>query len=188
MLKALVRLEGSHPQAYLDIADVLTIGVGHVILPKDNHLNIVLGRPYKRGDELSDKQVLQLLELDLGVYISAVNSLIKVELTQNQFDALVMFAFNVGVGALSRSTLRRKLNAGDYLDVSNQIMRWTKARVRGKLKKVQGLVNRRETERQIFFLGTELEELHPRQTFRARDMAMIADIISTYKGGESNDK
>ena len=184
LLVALSAVEGMHLNEYKDVAGIRTIGVGHVILSRDTNLEIVLGRKYSKGDKLCRKQVLELLELDIASFISAVNKHVKVGLNQNQFDALVMFVFNIGVGAFRRSTLLRKLNEGDYDSVSDQIMRWNKARVRGKLQPVQGLINRREMERQIFFAGTDKESLHPKFSFRLKDMAFIADVIGAYSEGE----
>ena len=185
LLNAIAIVEGAHANEYVDVAGIRTSGVGHVVLSRDSHLEIVLGRKYKKGDKLSRKQILELLELDIGVFISAINKHVEVPLRQCQFDALVMFAFNVGVGAFRRSTLLRKLNEGDYESVSHQIMRWNKARVRGKLRPVQGLINRREMERQIFFAGTDYEGLNSKFSFRFSDMAFIADVIGAYNEGRS---
>lgn len=185
LLNAIAAVEGAHATEYTDIAGVRTIGVGHVILKTDVFLTAALGKRYEVGDKLTDKQILKLLSLDISKFENAVRKFVKVPLKQHQFDALVMFTFNVGVGAFKRSTLLRKLNEGDYEEVSNQIMRWNKARVRGKLRPVQGLINRREMERQIFFMGTELETLNRKFTFRFNDMAFIADVLGAYNEGRS---
>jgi lysozyme len=96
--------------------------------------------PYASG--LTDQQVLDLLSQDVQPAENAVNAGVKVALNQNQFDALVSFTFNVGVGAFSGSTLLKVLNQGDYDGVPAQLSRWNKAG--GKV--VQGLVNRRDNE------------------------------------------
>jgi lysozyme len=77
-----------------------------------------------------------------------VNKLIKVEVTQNQFDALVDFAYNVGVGNLASSTLLKKLNAKLYAEVAEQFLRWNKA---GGVV-LTGLTRRREAEKKLFLL------------------------------------
>jgi len=76
----------------------------------------------------------------------AINDLCKVSLTQNQFDALVSFVFNVGVGAFKSSTLLRKLNAGDYDGAAGQFPRWNKDNGR----EIAGLTKRRHLEQSVF--------------------------------------
>jgi len=76
----------------------------------------------------------------------AVNRLVKVELTQNQFDMLVSFVFNVGEGQFKRSTLLRLLNQGDYEGAANELPKWKFDN--GKM--IQGLLNRRLEEQKIF--------------------------------------
>ncbi len=83
---------------------------------------------------------------DLAQCERAVNRLVKVTLTQNQFDALVSFVFNVGSGNLQSSTLLRKLNSGDYKGAADEFLRWNKAA--GKV--MNGLVARRTAEREFF--------------------------------------
>jgi len=90
-----------------------------------------------------------LLKNDLNVFEKAVGELVKVKLSQSQFDALVSFAFNVGSGALKRSTLLRKLNAGNYVDAANEFHRWNKA----KGKVLKGLSRRRASEAYLFEMG-----------------------------------
>ena len=79
-------------------------------------------------------------------YESDVSNLVKVKLTQGQFDALVSFAYNLGARALSTSTLLQKLNAGDYTGAADEFPRWNKAG--GKV--LPGLTWRREAERALF--------------------------------------
>ncbi len=88
----------------------------------------------------------KLLKQDLAVFESGVNNLVKVELKQCQFDALVSFSFNVGIGAFSTSTLLKKLNQKAYGEAANQFLRWNKAG--GKI--LAGLTRRREAEKSLF--------------------------------------
>ncbi len=99
---------------------------------------------YRQG--LSEQAVLNLLAQDLERFEAAVNDAVQVSLDQNQFDALVSFAFNVGVQAFKSSTLLKKLNQGLYHEVPAQLRRWNKTRVDGKLQELPGLTNRREKE------------------------------------------
>jgi hypothetical protein len=85
---------------------------------------------------------MKILASDLVKFEDGVDNLVKVPLKQNQFDALVSFAFNVGLGALGKSTLLKKLNAGQYDAVPAELMKWTKAGG----KELPGLVRRRRAE------------------------------------------
>jgi len=82
----------------------------------------------------------EILRIDLLKYERAVEDLVKVELTQNQFDVLVDFAYNAGVGSLKSSTLLKKVNARKFDDVPAELMKWTK----GGGKVLPGLVRRRQ--------------------------------------------
>lgn len=136
--------EGFKPDVYKDSAGLPTIGVGHLITKSEQSSgNIVIGGvPVQYANGLTDQQVLDLLSQDVQPAEQAVNNGVKVALDQNQFDALVSFTFNVGVGAFTGSTLLKVLNQSQYDGVPDQLRRWNKAG--GKV--VQGLVNRRENE------------------------------------------
>lgn len=143
-LHHLINIEGIRRHKYLDASGYPTIGVGHLLTQDEissGKIHINNEAVYYR-DGLSDKQVEKLLAQDLKRFMVAVNNNVGVYITQNQFDALVSFAFNVGVGAFLKSTLLRKLNAGDYSEVPTQMRRWNKSA--GKV--LDGLRNRREKE------------------------------------------
>lgn len=127
------QFEGCKLTAYQDSAGVWTIGYGST-------------RGVQPGDVITQAQAVELLAADVERHADGVRRLVDVSLTQSQFDALVSFTFNVGVGALSRSTLLRKLNAGDYRGAADELLRWTKAGGR----ELRGLVRRREAERAMF--------------------------------------
>ncbi|MDA8159362.1 MAG: lysozyme, partial [Desulfobacteraceae bacterium] len=97
-------------------------------------------------DGLSEAQCWGLLEQDLDAAEGAVNEAVNVPLNQNQFDALVSFAFNVGNGAFHGSTLLKLLNQGQHDQVPAQLERWT--RINGQV--VTGLVNRRRQEIELW--------------------------------------
>lgn len=125
--------EGCRLRAYTDSVGVWTIGYGHT-------------ETAERGMVITAEEAEELLRADLRRFESGVKGLVAVELTQGQFDALVSFSFNVGLGNLRRSTLLRKLNEGNYTEASKQFLRWTKAGG----KELKGLVKRRQAEQDLF--------------------------------------
>ena len=140
--------EGSRARAYRDAGGKLTIGVGHLLTKSElaSGKISIQGQavPYAAG--LSDKQILDLLGQDLVGAEQAVNDGVDVKLSQNQFDALVSFCFNVGRMAFKNSTLLRLLNQEKYDEVPTQLRRWV--RCNGKV--IQGLVSRREQEIELW--------------------------------------
>ena len=104
------------------------------------------GKPIKPGMKIDQATADRLLKTGLVSYENDVLKLIKVKVTQNQFDALVSFTYNVGSRALSTSTLLKKLNAGDNKGAADEFLRWNKAG--GKV--LNGLTRRREAERALF--------------------------------------
>jgi lysozyme len=136
-LDFITEVEGNKLEAYKDTGGVWTVGVGHTT---DKHLNVLPG--LKISKELSR----WLLTIDVAEAEDSVNRLVNVPLNQNQFDALVSFVFNLGEGNFASSTLLKKLNAGDYGAVRNQLARWVYDN--GKL--LAGLVKRREGEANLF--------------------------------------
>jgi len=101
--------------------------------------------------KISEGEAEDLLMKDLVRFEEGVNDLVKVHINQNEFDALVSFSFNLGVGALADSTLLKKLNAGDpKVEVGDEFLRWVKA---GGIT-LTGLVRRREAERALFLKET----------------------------------
>lgn len=126
--------EGFSPTPYLCPAKVWTIGFGSTA-------GVTQHTPAISRDE-----AMALLRLELGKYETSVRRLITAPLNQNQFDALVSFTYNLGTGALQRSTLRAKLNRGEYEAAASELMRWVSAGG----KKLPGLVRRRGAERELF--------------------------------------
>src|SRR5258706_10508492 len=105
-LKALEDREGKRRKAYLDTKGIPTVGVGHT------------GPEVYIGLAWTDQQIEDALRDDVKEAEDCINESVKVPLTQNQFDALVSFVFNIGVTAFKRSTLLRVLNTGDYKDAA----------------------------------------------------------------------
>jgi lysozyme len=133
-LHLIERFEGLRLSAYQDSVGVWTIGVGHT------------GPEVKPGLTISQEQAKDMLRVDVKEAERAVNTLITRMLTQNEFDALVSFTFNLGAGNLRKSTLRRLLNAGDYQGAANEFLKWDKAGG----EELPGLTKRRFTERDLF--------------------------------------
>lgn len=137
-IKDLIASEGSRLKAYQDQGGVWTIGVGHTS---------AAGAPkVVKGMTITKAEEEEILSRDIAKFEGYVNKLVKVPLNQNQFDALVELTYNIGSGALSGSTLLRKLNAGNYSGAAEQFLVWNK--VSGKTN--QGLVNRRAREKKKF--------------------------------------
>ena len=126
--------EGLKLKAYYCPAGVLTIGYGST------------GPHVKEGMVISEKEADELLQKDLERFEQGVHDLVQIPITENQFSALVSFAFNVGLGNLRRSTLLRKLNTRDYEGASKEFERWNKA---GGVV-LMGLVRRRAAEKELF--------------------------------------
>lgn len=143
-ISLLTKWEGFKKEVYLDAASKRTIGVGHLLTPEELISGVMLigGEPVEWQDGLTSGQVGILLAQDLKPREEVVTRMVKVQLNQDQFDALVSFVFNVGDGAFHDSTLLKLLNQGKYDEVPTQLRRWNKAG--GKV--VDGLVERREKE------------------------------------------
>lgn len=139
-VKFIAQWEGLYLNTYKDVAGVLTIGYGHTS---------AAGAPkVVEGMTITKDQAESILANDLGKVEDDVNRLVKVKLTQNQFDALVSFHFNTG--ALGRSSALKYLNEGNYEQAAKNLTLYNKATINGKLQTVKGLVNRREAERKLF--------------------------------------
>ncbi|MEA1231111.1 lysozyme [Acinetobacter sp. IRS14] len=130
--------EGKRTVSYDDGVGVWTIGYGTIKYPN--------GVRVKKGDTCTEQQAEDYLRNDLAKFETAINKLVKVPLTQNQFDALASFTYNLGETNLANSTLLKKLNKRDYQGAADQFLVWNRAG--GKVMK--GLVRRREAERALF--------------------------------------
>ena len=143
--KIIKNFEGLRLEAYRDSANIWTIGYGSTRYHD--------GKTVKPGDKLANEmQANALFNNTLSQYIDAVNTFVKVPLTQNQFDALVSFCYNEGTGALKESTLLRKLNEKDYEGSAAQFLVWNKITdpKTGEKVVLETLVKRRQQEHQLF--------------------------------------
>ena len=142
--------EGVRQKPYRCPAKLWTIGVGHVLYPDQGKLKIDQrdGFPLRSEDNrtFTMEEVDGILKSDLARFERGVATYCPVELTQGQFDALVSFSFNVGLGTLQRSTLRQKVLRGEMEDAADELLKYCMAG--GKILK--GLQNRRNDERALF--------------------------------------
>ena len=133
-LRLIARLEGFSEVPYRD-AQGFSVGFGHFILPSDTFTY-----------PLSREEGYRLLNDDADIAANFVRGYVTVPLTDNQFSALVSLTYNIGGGAFARSTLLKKLNAGDYAGAAGQFQVWRKSE--GKI--LPALVSRRAEEERIF--------------------------------------
>lgn len=129
--------EGFVDHPYNDVAGYPTIGYGH---------RITLEEPHLLHQTLNKVSGEQLLKKDLCRYEEGVEQAVHVPLTQNQFDALVSFTYNLGLGNLRRSTLLKKINQQDYEGAVQEFAKWKNANG----QTYEGLVQRRKAEANLF--------------------------------------
>lgn len=133
-LSIIKQFEGLRLETYLDAVNVPTIGYGHT------------GSEVKLGQTIDGKEAARLLRQDCKECEDVINSVVKTPLTQNQFDALCSFIYNLGSGAFKSSTLLKRLNERKYEMAADEFLRWTFA----GSKRLEGLVLRRRKERELF--------------------------------------
>jgi lysozyme len=131
-LDFITKEEGARNKAYKDTKGLWTIGVGHLIKADEQHLITAT---------LTDEQVEELLRSDLKWCSEAVETSVKVPLTQNQYDALYSLCFNIGGTNFAKSTVVKKINQNDIQGAADAILMWNKPEV---------LINRRKRERNLF--------------------------------------
>jgi lysozyme len=132
-LDLITRYEGFRPKPYKDVGGVVTIGYGHT-------------RSAVMPSHVTEEEAVELLMADLQYFCKAVADAVTVPINENQFSALVAFTYNLGEGNLHKSTLLKKLNAGDHGGASDEFRKWVKA---GQ-QELKGLVRRRAAEEQLF--------------------------------------
>jgi lysozyme len=159
--------EGLRLEAYRCTAGVWTIGYGHTL-------------GVTEGMKISQEDAEKLLLIDLSISESAVSRAVSAELTDNQFAALVSWTYNVGVGAMRKSTLVRKLNGRDYSAVPTELARWNKTNGN---KLDAGLSNRRAAEaglwaRGAFVASRGVEPAAPAQGSMAVDVSKLGGVAA----------
>ena len=139
-LELIKEFEGFSSKPYLDVVKIPTIGYGNTYYPDGKKVT------------LNDKPISEIEATEMISYIAQkdfgdkIFPLIKVEVNQNQFDAMVSLAYNIGVGNFSKSTLLKKVNSGDFDGASNEFLKWNKSGG----KELLGLTRRREKEKDLF--------------------------------------
>lgn len=130
-----MHFEGYSPYPYKDAAGYPTIGYGHLITPTSRY-----------SIPLLPDEAKKLLRSDLKKASKGVNRQVNVPLAQHRADAVISFTFNLGEGALQKSTLRKRINANRHEDVPNELSKWVYA----DGKKLTGLVRRRQAEAVLY--------------------------------------
>jgi len=144
--------EGYKRTAYNDSGDRLTIGVGHALTKSERTSGkiVIDGEAVRFKNGLSNEEINKLLRQDLDLLENEVIDALDINafrlLNQNQFDAIMSFVFNVGTYAFEKSTLLKKLNAGEFGNVPAQLRRW----VHDNGNIIPGLVARREKEIELW--------------------------------------
>ena len=136
-LELIKRFEGLHLVAYLDPVKIPTIGYGTIVID---------GKPVRLGTTITQAQAEAYLYADIQKFEDHVNQLLNVPVSQEQFDALVSFVYNLGPTNFRKSTLLRLLNQGRYEEAQPQFLRWNRAG--GHV--LRGLTRRRLAEAALF--------------------------------------
>lgn len=139
-IEIIKKYEGLFLNAYLCPASVPTIGYGTIRYPD--------GKPIKLGEKITLKKAEELLTWEVEKIATQIPDL---KLNQNQYDALVSWVYNLGIGNFLKSTLYRKVKVNpEDPTIKDEFMKWTKARVGGKLTILKGLVRRRTEEYNLY--------------------------------------
>lgn len=133
-IKLIKKYEGLRLESYLCPSKILTVGYGST------------GTHVKTNMKITEKEAEELLRKDLVRFENGVMKMLKVNVTQNQFDSLVSFSYNLGLGSLQSSTLLKKLNCYDKQGAGKEFIKWTKSN--GLV--LQGLLKRRLEEQYLF--------------------------------------
>lgn len=139
------QFEGFRTKAYRDQVGIPTIGYGTIIYKN--------GKDVKMGDVITQAQAEDELRSHIQERIPSINKALKSCLNQNQYDSIVSFVYNVGLGAFENSTLLKKINANpDDKAIRDEFMKWNKGRINGVLTPLPGLTLRRKQEANLYFM------------------------------------
>jgi lysozyme len=138
-MRLLAKWEGLVLRIYKCSAGCPTIGIGHKLTKKE-----IIGGKFKGG--ITEDEAYELCHKDLTGFEYIINRLVLAPLTQDQYDAMVIFTFNIGAGGFATSQVLNKINLRLYDEVPDRIRMWNKVTKDGMKVKDHGLVNRRENE------------------------------------------
>jgi lysozyme len=169
-LNLIKSFESLRLKAYRDPVGIWTVGYGHT------------GPDVYPGLEISKPEAEQLLADDVRESEEGVHELVAVPLNDNQFAAVVSFAFNAGKGALKSSTLRRKLNKKDYKGAADEFRKWVYGTIKGKKVLLPGLVRRRAQERNLFLGLPVVLDAAPRMAISAGPISARAQLMAATPG------
>lgn len=142
-LEFIKKWEGCVLKVYRDVANLKTVGVGHLITKDEDEL-------FPDGMVITEEKAIELLNEDVQKCVVAIKKDIKVELNQNQFNALCSFGFNCGTGVYTKSSACIALNEGDVDTFCVKLLEWSRAKINGVYKTIPGLLNRRKSEVELF--------------------------------------
>jgi lysozyme len=136
--------EGLFLKAYLDPVGIYTIGWGNIF-------NYTKNRPVQKEDTITKAEAQLFFDIHMQGIVAGLKKLLKVNVNENQFNALLSWVYNYNLQTLAKSTLLKLLNAGKSKElVANEFLKWNKGKVRGKLVVLPGLVTRRKAEKDLF--------------------------------------
>ena len=147
-LQFLKNEEGMVLHIYKDKAGLPTIGIGHLLTKFElaSHIVNINGVPVSLTGGITEQQALDLLAQDMGRFEDVINSYVKTQLTQNQFDAMESLSYNIGDGGFEQSSALVAINAGKFDEVPADIMKWNKITVNGQHVVDEELTERRARE------------------------------------------
>ncbi len=149
----LKEVEGVCTNKYQDSAGYWSIGMGHKLTPQEINTGIMVikGKAVHWRDGLSFVQIGDLADQDNDYAEAVINKYVTVPLTQDMFDGLLSFIYNIGAGAFIGSSLLRKLNQKMYSKVGDMMKQWVWVKdKKGKKVKSPGLINRRQKDADLF--------------------------------------
>ena len=146
--------EGFRVEAYRDIAGIWTIGYGTTAAAG-------VGITPRPGMKITQAEAEWYLQKAVYAFSEKIKALLRVEANENEFGAFVSLAYNIGVGAFSRSSALRHFNAGRKTEAANAMLAWNKATVDGKKQVVRGLQRRREAEKALFLSPVDAKPQTP---------------------------
>ena len=136
--------EGLRLKAYIDPVGIYTIGWGNIF-------NYTKNRPVQKGDTITKAEAQLFFDIHMQGIVAGLKKLLKVNVNENQFNALLSWVYNFNLQTLAKSTLLKLLNSGKSKElVANEFLKWNKGKVKGKLVVLPGLVSRRRAEADLF--------------------------------------